>query len=310
MTEDIKATTRRYAADIRDTNRALLEKALHMRCLAYLSQAKAGLLTQTIVEVNRAKKSLQASYDHLSDEQRIIARQKAELEAINEELRSFSYAVSHDLRAPLRAIHGFGAVLEREYAGQLDDRGRDFLHRIQSASQRMSDLIEGMLVLGKVSRTEIHRGKVDLSALAQEIIGELREGDPERTVKVHIEAGLVARADRKLMQSVLQNLLGNAWKYSNRNETAEIELARRDYLGRPCYMVADNGIGFDTRYAQRLFTPFHRMPEATSFPGVGIGLATVKRIVERHGGSIWVEAQPGKGAAFYFTLQPDGELEG
>jgi signal transduction histidine kinase len=217
--------------------------------------------------------------------------------------------VSHDLRAPLRAINGFGEVLEREYAGQLDDRGRDFLRRIQVASNRMSDLIEGMLVLGKVSRAELHRGHIDLSALAKEIIDELREGDPDRVVNVSIEPGLVAHADRKLMQSVLQNLLGNAWKYTRKSEAGTIEFARRDYLGRPCYLIADNGIGFDTRYAQKLFTPFHRMPEAMSFPGLGIGLATVKRIIERHGGSIWAEAEPGKGAAFYFTLRPDGELD-
>lgn len=302
MTEDLNATTRRYAADIRQSNRVLLEKALHMRCLAYLSKAKAGLLTQTIVEVNRAKRSLQESYDHLSDEQRVIRQQKAELEAINDELRSFSYAVSHDLRAPLRAIHGFAALLGADYAASLDDRGRDFLARIQLASNRMSDLIEGMLALGQIARAELHRRRVDLSALAGEILRDFGSIAPERNVKIDIEPGLTALADPKLVQSVLQNLLGNAWKYTALNPEAQIRFGRAEHSGVSCFFVADNGTGFDLRYAQRLYSPFFRMHDASKFPGVGIGLATVKRIIDRHDGAIWVESEVGMGATFYFTL--------
>jgi len=302
MTEDLGATTRRYAADIRSTNRALMEKALHMRCLAYLSQAKAGLLTQTIVEVNRAKKSLQESYDHLSTEQRIIAQQKAELEAINDELRSFSYAVSHDLRAPLRAIHGFSEILSAEYADRIDERGRDFLRRICLASNRMSDLIEGMLALGQIARAELNRQRVDLSSLAGEIMRDFLETAPARKLKVEIEPDVHAMADPKLIQSVLQNLLGNAWKYSAQTAQACIRFGRTEHLGHRCFFVADNGIGFDLRYAQRLYTPFFRMHDAKKYSGVGIGLATVKRIIDRHDGSIWVESEVGKGTTFYFAL--------
>ncbi|MBI3148211.1 MAG: hypothetical protein HYZ17_06840 [Betaproteobacteria bacterium] len=302
MTEDLGATTRRYAADIRSTNRVLLEKALHMRCLAYLSKAKAGLLTQTIVEVNRAKRSLQASYEHLSTEQRVITQQKAELEAVNDELRSFSYAVSHDLRAPLRAINGFSQMLHDDYGDLLDGRGRDYLNRICLASSRMSDLIEGMLVLGQVARAELHRLPVDLSAMAWEILRELQESSPERPVSLQVEEHLGARADRKLMQSVLQNLLGNAWKYTGLNAAPRIRFGRTTHSGATCFFVADNGTGFDLRYAQRLYTPFFRMHDAKKFPGVGIGLATVKRIVERHDGALWVESEVDKGTTFYFTL--------
>lgn len=302
MTEDIGATTRRYAADIRSTNRVLLEKALHMRCLAYLSKAKAGLLTQTIVEVNRAKKSLQESFDHLSAEQHIIAQQKAELEAVNDELRSFSYAVSHDLRAPLRAIHGFSQMLNDEYGGRLDERGRDYLNRICRASNRMSDLIEGMLALGQIARAELKRQAVDLSALAREILRDLQETSPERQVQSVVDDGLVVEADPQLMQSVLHNLLGNAWKYTQHAADARIHFGRRLHGGVSCLFIADNGAGFDLRYAQRLYTPFFRMHDAKIYPGLGIGLATVKRIIDRHDGALWVESEPGKGTTFYFTL--------
>lgn len=304
MTEDLGATTRRYAADVRSTNRVLLEKALHMRCLAHLSKAKAGLLTQTIVEVNRAKKSLQVSFDHLSAEQRIIAQQKAELEAMNDELRSFSYAVSHDLRAPLRAIHGFSQMLNEEYGEQLDSRARDFLKRICLASNRMSDLIEGMLTLGQIARAELKRQRVDLSTLAQEILRELRESAPERQAEVIIDDDIVVRADAQLKQSVLQNLLGNAWKYTKNTPAARIRFGRTVHTGVPCLYVSDNGIGFDLRAASRLYTPFFRMHDAQAYPGLGIGLATVKRIIDRHDGALWVESEPGKGTSFYFTLEP------
>jgi signal transduction histidine kinase len=222
MTERITEVSRGYQNDIRSINRDLMEKALHMRCLAYLSQAKAGLLTQTLFEMDRSKKALHGTYCRLSEEQAVIRRQKAELEAANRELRSFSYAVSHDLRAPLRAINGFAHALGEDKAAQLDDEARDYLARIVAAAERMGVLIDGMLELGRLSQKEMQRDEIDLSALAEAILRELETGEPGRAVRWTVAPGLRARADRNLAYSLLQNLLGNAWKYTRRRADAEI----------------------------------------------------------------------------------------
>ncbi|MCK6433260.1 MAG: ATP-binding protein [Aquabacterium sp.] len=302
MSEDLRGASQRYTVDIRATNRALMEKALHMRCLAYLAKAKAGLLTQTIAEVNRTKQTLRQSYDHLSEEQRLILRQKAELEAANEALRSFSYAVSHDLRAPLRGLQGLAETLHRDYAARLDDRGRDYLQRLQSTAHRMADLIEGMLLLTQIARAELHRRPVDLSAMAASVLRELRESAPERQVQVQVQPDLVVEADPQMMHSLVQNLLGNAWKYTGRTADARIEIAAAERDGRRGIAFSDNGVGFDRARATRLFTPFGRMHADSDFPGQGVGLATVKRIVERHGGHIELDSQPGQGTRVFISL--------
>jgi signal transduction histidine kinase len=302
LSEDLRGASQRYTVDIRATNRALMEKALHMRCLAYLAKAKAGLLTQTIAEVNRTKQTLRQSYDHLSEEQRLILRQKAELEAANEALRSFSYAVSHDLRAPLRGLQGLAETLHRDYAARLDDRGRDYLQRLQSTAHRMADLIEGMLLLTQIARAELHRRPVDLSAMAASVLRELRESAPERQVQVQVQPDLVVEADPQMMHSLVQNLLGNAWKYTGRTADARIEIAAAERDGRRGIAFSDNGVGFDRARATRLFTPFGRMHADSDFPGQGVGLATVKRIVERHGGHIELDSQPGQGTRVFISL--------
>ena len=302
MAERITEVSRGYQNDIRSINRELMEKALHMRCLAYLSQAKAGLLTQTLFEMDRSKKALHGTYCRLSEEQAVIRRQKAELEAANRELRSFSYAVSHDLRAPLRAINGFAHALGEDKAAQLDDEARDYLARIVAAAERMGVLIDGMLELGRLSQKEMQRDEIDLSALAEAILRELETGEPGRAVRWTVAPGLRARADRNLAYSLLQNLLGNAWKYTRRRADAEIAFGAADGEAGPEFFVRDNGAGLDLTLAPRLFVPFQRYHAAREFDGLGIGLATVKRILDRHGGRIRVESAPGQGATFHFAF--------
>jgi len=293
---------RRYQAEVRDINRELMEKVLHMRCLAYLSQAKANLLTQTLYEMDRSKKVLDGNFRQLSGEQTVIRRQKAELEAAYQEMRSFSYAVSHDLRAPLRAINGFAHALREEKAAQLDDEARDHLKRIVAAAERMGVLIDGMLDLGRLSQKEMAPADVDLSALAETILREMQSADPERHVLWTVTPGLRACADRNLIYSLLQNLLGNAWKYTRQRSDAEIAFGAAAHDGATEYFVRDNGAGLDLANARKLFVPFQRFHHEKEFAGLGIGLATVKRILDRHGGSIRVESAPGLGATFRFTL--------
>ncbi len=302
MAERISEVSRGYQNDIRSINRELMEKALHMRCLAYLSQAKAGLLAQTLLEMDRSKKQLHGIYLRLSEEEAIIRRQKTELEAANAELRSFSYAVSHDLRAPLRAINGFAHALGEEKAAQLDEEGRDYLKRITAAAERMGVLIDGMLELGRLSQKEMTLTEVDLSLLAGNILRELQSAEPLRAVKWSVAPGLRARADRNLAFSLLQNLLGNAWKYTRLRPDAEIRFGAVERGGTTEYFVRDNGTGLDLAQSRRLFVPFQRYHHEKEFEGLGIGLATVRRILDRHGGGIRVESAPGQGACFYFTL--------
>ncbi|HEX4339997.1 MAG TPA: ATP-binding protein [Polyangiaceae bacterium] len=227
----------------------------------------------------------------------------AELERTNHELDSFSYSVSHDLRAPLRAIHGFSGALGAEYSDQLDDKGRDYVQRIQTAVVRMTAMIDSMLELAQITRLGVKTAPVDLSAVAREIVSDLRSADPGRTVKVDIDDGLVARGDVRLVRVALVNLLGNAWKYSSHVEAPHIEFKR--WPGdEPVFFVRDNGAGFDASHATKLFAPFQRFHNQSEFAGTGIGLATVQRIVLRHGGRIWADSAIGAGATFFFSL-PD-----
>jgi len=234
-------------------------------------------------------------------EQRVATR-TAELEAINNELEAFCHSVSHDLRAPLRAISGFGHALLEDYASRLDDEGKGMLNRVVAASQRMNQLIDALLELSRVTQTEMHREVVDLTSLACTITAELRETQPERAVDVDIEDGLVAQGDARLLHVVLENLLGNAWKFTNKRPRAHIEFrAVRD--GDLCiFFVRDDGAGFDMKRVHKLFGAFQRLHGPDEFEGTGIGLATVKRIVHRHGGRVWAEGAVGEGATFYFTL--------
>jgi light-regulated signal transduction histidine kinase (bacteriophytochrome) len=227
------------------------------------------------------------------------------LEAINKELEAFSYSVSHDLRAPLRSIRGFSEVLLQRYATKLDTRGQDFLQRICSASQQMDDLIEDLLRLSRVSRSELVRRSVDLSALAESIATTLCQAEPKRAVKFILKPGLQAQGDERLLRIVLENLLRNAWKFTLQQPEPRIEFGSVAGPG-PTFFVGDNGAGFDMAYADRLFGVFQRLHSATEFPGVGVGLATVQRIINRHGGRVWAQGVVNHGATFYFTL-PAGE---
>jgi PAS domain S-box-containing protein len=231
-----------------------------------------------------------------------LARRIAELDAVNKELEAFSYSVSHDLRAPLRSIDGFGQALLEEYAEHLDDTAADYLRRIRAATQRMGELIDDLLDLSRVTRREMRHEDVDLSALATTVIGDLTKAQPSRDIEVQIAAGLVGRGDAHLLRVLLENLLGNAWKFTGRQTAARVEFGARREGDRLVYYVRDNGVGFDMTYAHKLFGAFQRLHAATEFPGTGIGLATVERIVHRHGGRVWAHSEIGQGATFFFTL--------
>jgi signal transduction histidine kinase len=227
---------------------------------------------------------------------------ESRLEQANRELEAFCYSVSHDLRAPLRAIEGFGQMLEEEYAAKLDDSGRHYLDRVRAGSRRMGELINDLMELFRVTRAELRRTDVDFSALAQTVVEELRRTSPARLVEFVIPAGLRVQADARLLRVVLENLIGNAWKFTARHARARIEVGREERGEGTVWFVRDDGAGFDMRYAEKLFGAFQRLHAEEEFEGTGIGLATVQRIVHRHGGRIWAEAAVDRGATFYFTL--------
>ena len=234
--------------------------------------------------------------------ERRVRERTAQLQSANKELEAFSYSVSHDLRAPLRSIDGFSQALLEEYSPALDEQGMDFLQRIRKSSQRMAQLIDDLLGLSRVTRTEMVRADVDLSALAREIAADLHKAHPAREVEFVIAPGLRVNADPNLMRVMLDNLFANAWKFSARVENAKIEFGETDWRGRRVYFVRDNGAGFDMAYAGKLFGAFQRLHHVSEFQGTGIGLATVQRIVRRHGGDVWAESEVDKGATFYFSL--------
>jgi len=234
--------------------------------------------------------------------ERRVQDRTAELTAVNRELEAFCYSVSHDLRAPLRAIDGFSRAVCDDCGGQLSDQARSYLERACAASQRMTRLIDGLLQLSAMTRTEMHLHPVDLTAIARTVARELRASQPERKVEFTIAEGLVARGDDRLLQIAIENLLGNAWKFTGNKTAARIEFRAEWRDGRQVYLVRDNGAGFDMAHADRLFGAFQRFHTVTEFPGTGIGLATVQRIIHRHGGQIWAEGHAGEGATFSFTL--------
>jgi PAS domain S-box-containing protein len=232
----------------------------------------------------------------------LLRRHTAQLEAANAELDAFAYSVSHDLRAPLRSIDGFSQALLEDYAGRLDAAGQDYLQRVRAATQRMATLIDDLLNLSRVTRSEMTIAPVDLSQLARELATELASGDPERHVEIVIAPDVAVRADRGLLRVVLHNLMGNAWKFTGKRNDARIEIGVVAADGERAYYVRDNGAGFDMAYATKLFGAFQRLHRTTEFPGTGVGLATVQRIIHRHGGRVWAESAVGRGATFYFTL--------
>jgi light-regulated signal transduction histidine kinase (bacteriophytochrome) len=226
----------------------------------------------------------------------------AQLQTANRELEAFSYSVSHDLRAPLRALDGFSSILLSEYSPKLDEKGQHYLNRIQEASRKMGQLINDLLSLSRVTRTELTRREVDLTEIAKDIAIEMKAQEPEREVQLIIEPGLIVQGDHQLLRIALENLITNAFKFTKLRKTTKISIGMMVQSGEKVFYVRDNGAGFDMEYARRLFTPFQRLHGVDEFPGTGIGLVIVQRIVNRHGGRIWPEAKVNKGASFYFTL--------
>jgi light-regulated signal transduction histidine kinase (bacteriophytochrome) len=227
-----------------------------------------------------------------------------ELERKNSELEAFSYSVSHDLRAPLRSIDGFSKLLLDDHAGELNVQGQDYLLLVRAAAQRMGELIDDLLSLSRIGRADLIRDRVDLSSMARAALEELKRKDPCRQVTICIEDQLVVEADNGLMRVLLENLLGNAWKFTAKALEARLEVGAEQQDGATVFFIRDTGAGFDMSHAKRLFSPFQRLHTEAEFPGTGIGLATVHRIIDRHGGRIWADGAVDQGATFYFTIPP------
>jgi len=260
--------------------------------LEQIVQERTAELEKLYQEVNSMNAELESR----------VMKRTWELEESNKELESFSYSVSHDLRAPLRSIDGFSNKILKDYGHLIDEQGRDYFFRVINASQKMGQLIDDLLKLARLSRVEMNIQTNDLSLLADAIASEFKIAYPERNIDFVIQPGLVARVDRSLMQIALQNLLGNAWKYTKNRTEAKIEFSSFQRDNKTIYFIRDNGVGFDMRYVNKLFGAFQRLHSPTEFEGSGIGLATVKRIIRRHHGTIWAEGDVDQGAVFFFTL--------
>ena len=263
------------------------------------SQTAQGMMVFCDIRDITREREVEQRIEAMNDR---LMHDNAELDSLNKELESFSYSVSHDLRAPLRAIDGFSQALLEDCADRLDARGRGYLARVRNAAQRMGMLIDDLLMLARVTRSEVNRDDVDMAALARDITLVLQEGAPQRAAEIRIADDLQVHADARLLRIALVNLLGNAWKFTAQQDPARIEFGVTRQDGERAYFVRDNGVGFDMAYAGRLFGAFQRLHQDSQFLGTGIGLATVQRIIHRHGGRVWAEAVPDKGATFYFTI--------
>lgn len=262
-------------------------------------ETEGGLLVSAAIRDVTQRKRMEEDVQKLNDD---LKQRAAQLEAANKELEAFSYSVSHDLRAPLRSIDGFSHVLLEDYSDQLPDEGRNYLERVRAAAQRMAVLIDDLLNLSRVTRTALQPKFINLSKMAEEILQGLQEHQSERTAKISIIPDLMVEADPHLMHIVLENLLSNAWKFTSKQEQTLIEFGQKAHTKERTFYVRDNGVGFNMEYADKLFGVFQRLHSVSEFPGTGVGLATVQRIISIHGGHIWAESAEGKGTTFYFTL--------
>lgn len=296
----LNATRRLAAGDLRTRVGAGAHQPGEMNQLARAFDDMAESLERHMRERERTENEVRRMNTEL--EQRVQER-TTQLENVNRELESFSFSVAHDLRAPLRAIHGFSQVLMEDYAERLDNQGKDYVERVVNATTRMSGLIDDLLALARVTRAQIHRRQIDLSALAQETATELRKQHGDRRVELIIQPQLTVEADAQLLRVVVENLLENAWKFTAKQAHAKIEFGGIRTEKEAVHFVRDNGAGFDMAHVNKLFNPFQRLHPATEFPGTGIGLASVQRAVQRHGGRVWAEGAVGKGATFYFALK-------
>jgi PAS domain S-box-containing protein len=260
-----------------------------------------GALTM-VSDISELKRNEERLAQLNADLERRVAERTAQVTLVNHQLEGFSYSLSHDLRAPLRAIDGFSRAVSDDWGSALDEEGRQNLERVWKAAAQMSELIDGMLALARLTQAEISRERVDISALSAEVVAALRIAEPARQVEVRIAAGLVVQADTVLVRAVLENLIGNAWKFTGRKPQPLIEVAAAPGQGPGVIMVRDNGAGFDMAFVGKLFVAFKRLHKEQDFPGTGIGLATVKRILDRHGGRVWVEAALERGATFYLDF--------
>jgi signal transduction histidine kinase len=313
VSEELENQVRHRTADLNESNRQL-EIEISERKLAEETirqardnlekrvQERTGKLAASNAELIREVAERKRAEDDIRNLNAQLVQRTAQLEASNKELEAFSYSVSHDLRAPLRGIDGFSQAVLEDYDEKLDDSGRSYLKRVRAASQRMSQLIDAMLNLARLTRAEIHSQTFDISAIVKNIFEDLQKMEPEREVECVVDKNLLATADPQLIRAVLENLLGNAWKFTRQQPNPRIEFGHGQYKGQAAFFVKDNGAGFDMTYAHKLFGAFQRLHAYTEFPGVGVGLATVHRIIQRHGGQIWPEGVVNKGATFHFTL--------
>ena len=253
-------------------------------------------------EIDKTQSELRAAEEELIAMNEQLRSNAFELSSVNKELEAFSYSVSHDLRAPLTNIDGYASILSTDYASKLDEKGNSYLAKLRASAQRMNGLIDDLLQLSRVSKGEIQVQTVDLSVIARTVVERLKMGDPVRNVIITIAPSAPARGDPKLMEIALENLLNNSWKFTSKRKEAMIEFGWMSAGGRTVYFVKDDGAGFEMKYVDRLFGAFQRLHSTSEFPGTGIGLATVRRVITRHGGEVWAEGEVNKGATFYFTL--------
>ena len=258
-----------------------------------------AIMHRTTLQLRQREDELNRHRNHLEE---LVGQRTHELSTVNRELEAYSYSIAHDLRAPLRAVTSFSQILLCEAAEKLDSDQRDSLQRVINAGKYMSDLIDDILELSRITRKELQREPVDLSGLVRDVLEQLRRAEPEREVTVAIADGVNVDGDPRLLRVALENLLGNAWKYTSKIEHPSIEFGTTVQQEKTVYCVKDNGIGFDMRYAEKLFHAFQRLHNSQDYEGTGVGLATVQRVVQRHGGEIWASSEPGKGSSFYFTL--------